>query len=317
MKKFTKGALITVLVFTVLGFILCAVGAGIGFHYTSIPKMINEGVFNIGTGHWGTHWNKVWNWDDAWNSDFESWNDAVTEKYDFSIEECADIKNLNLVVDYSSVEIEEAGNQQGIHVEVKYRKENSKRDISVSKEGNTLKIEENGYAKLLNNDSVYISVQIPADMEFEEVQLENPAGEIKVDHALHAKNISVIVGAGECVINKELQIAGTVYAQVDAGEIDFARINAEKIELNTGVGEIDVEKAAADEVILDCGVGELNITLDGRETDYSYNIDCGVGEVTVGGSNYSGLGTTRKVEGGSRKVDISCGVGEITVDFTK
>lgn len=314
MKKFTKGALITVLVFVILGFTLCAVGVGIGFHYTSIPKMISDGVFNIGTG-W-KNWSEAWHWND-WDDDWESWGNGTTEAFDFSKEECVNIENMKLLVECGIVEIEEARENQGIHVEVKYRKENSKRDISVKVDGNTLCIEENGSKKLLNNDNVRIVVQLPSDMAFKEIELNNSAGEITVNHALHAEDVSIIVGAGESVINEALQISGTLYAEVDAGEIDFAKINAGKIELNAGVGEIDVEKASADEVILDCGVGELNVTLEGSEEDYSYQIDCGVGEVEIADRSYSGLGTTKEISSGSKMVDIDCGVGEINVDFTR
>ena len=309
MKKFTKGALIAALVFVALGTALCFAGAGIGFHYSSIPKMIKEGVFSIGP-------EDVWHWND-WDNDWKSWNGGTTEEYDFSAEECSEIRSLNLVVDCGIVEVEETGKNEGIHIDVKYRRKNSKRNISVDKSGDTLKIKDDTSWNFLNSDNIYIKIQIPADMEFETVELQNKAGEVSVNHALHTKDLNVIVGAGECNINKELQVAGTLYAEVDAGQIDFAGISAEKLELNAGVGELDVEHASADEVILDCGVGELNITLDGREDDYSYSVDCGVGEVTVGGSDYSGLGATKEVTGGDKKVNIDCGVGEITVDFTK
>ncbi len=314
MKKFTKGALITTLVFVILGFTLCAVGVGIGFHYTSIPKMISDGVFNISSG-W-KNWSEAWHWND-WDDDWESWDNGSTEAFDFTKEECADIENLKMLVECGVVEIEEAKENQGIHVEVKYRKENTKRDISVKVDGNTLCIEESGSNKLVYNDNVHVVVQLPADMEFQEIELNNSAGEITVNHALHAENVSMIVGAGESVIDGELQISGTLYAQVDAGEIDFGKISAKKIELNAGVGEIDVEKASADEVLLECGVGELNVTLDGREEDYSYQIDCGIGEVEIADRSYSGLGTTKEISGGSKMVDIDCGVGEINVEFTK
>ena len=314
MKKFTKGALITVLVFVILGVTLCAVGIGIGFRYTSIPQMIRDGVFNIGPG-W-EHWSDIWDWND-WDDDWGSWSNGTTETFDFSKEECADIQKLKLLIECGIVEVEETGENQGIHVEVKYRKENSKRDITVNKDGNTLWIEENGSGKLLTNDNVRIVIQIPSNMEFKEIELDNSAGEITVNHALYAENVSIIVGAGESVINKELQISGTLYAEVAAGEIDFAKINAGKIELNAGVGEIDVEKASADEVILECGVGELDVTLEGSKEDYSYKIDCGIGEVEIAGRSYSGLGTTKEISGGSKTVDIDCGVGEINVDFTR
>lgn len=315
MKKFTKGALIAALIFMILGFTLCAVGAGIGFHYSSIPKMISEGVFNIGPEDFD-HWNSAWSWND-WDDDWENWSDGTTEEYEFTEEECADIQNLKLIADCGMIEVEETTENQGIHVEVVYRKANTNRKVDVAKNGTTLEIKDKSSWGLGNNDNIHISVQIPKNMEFEEVYLENSAGEVTLNHALSVKNFSVVVGAGECVIKKDLQVSGKLYAEVDAGEIDFAKVSAEKIELDAGVGEIDIEYASADEVTLDCGVGELNITLEGTEEDYSYGIDCGVGDVQIGNSSYSGLGTTKNISGGSKTVDIDCGVGEVSVDFKK
>lgn len=325
MKKFTKGALITVLVLVILGSGLCATAAGIGFHYTSIPKMISEGIFTIGPNFgnfskwsqkWSENWNESWNGND-WDDDWESWNVGNTQEYDFSAEDCANIKNLKLSVECGIVDIEEVSASQGIHIEVKYKKENSKRTINVNNSENTLEIKEKDAKKLVTNDNVHVLLQIPKDMTFETVELKNSAGEVNVDYALKVNDFSAIVGAGDCTINKDLQVSGKLYAEVDAGEIDFSNINAEKLELNAGVGEINVDYADAKEVTLDCGVGDIDITLAGNQKDYSYSIDCGVGDVEVGDSDYSGLGATKEIKGGAKTVDIDCGVGDITVDFEK
>lgn len=353
MKKFTKGALIIALVFTVLGFTLCAIGAGIGFHYTSIPKMLRNGFIRVGI-NWDS-WDDAWDswddildetvesWDEGWD-DFDdtfeeigdnwgSWSSEKSDVYDFayghdshgdhSNGECADIYNLELSVNVGTVKIEEVASQQDIHVEVQYQKENSKREVRVSQKDGTLKIEEDETSwKQINtisnnNDRVRVILQIPEDMNFKNVELKNSAGEIVISCALRAEDIRIIVDAGEVTAEKEVQASGKLYAEVDAGEIDFAGLSAEELELVSGVGEINVEKADAKEIVLDNGVGELNINLGGQEEDYSYTIACGMGDVEIGGRSYSGLGTTKKVSGGSKTVDIDCGIGEVNVDFTK
>lgn len=343
MKKFTKGALIVALVFTVLGFTLCAIGAGIGFHYTSIPKMLRNGFIRVGI-NWDS-WDDAWDswgdildevvdgWDDDWDDlgdafdeigdNWGSWSSEKVEAYDYSHGECGDIHNLELSVNVGTVKIEEVPSQQGIHVEVQYQKENSKREVRVSQKDGTLKIEEDEASwKQINtisdnNDRVRVILQIPEDMNFKNVELKNSAGEIVISSVLRAEDIRIIVDAGEVTAEKEVQASGKLYAEVDAGEIDFNGLRAEKLELVSGVGEIDVEKADAKEIVLDNGVGELNINLSGEEEDYSYTIDCGMGDVEIGARSYSGLGTTKKVSGGSKTVDIDCGIGEVNVDFTK
>lgn len=306
MKKFTKGALITALVFVILGFTLCVAGAGIGFHYSSIVEMIRNGELSIGP-------EDFFDW-----GDWEEENSAETKQYAFTENESSLISNLDIEVESGSVIIKETEKNQGIKVEVKYRKENSKRNINVSTENDTLKIEESGHKNFFNyNDDVCIILYIPAGSEFADIGLRNSAGEITIESELKTENFSIIVDAGECSVCNKLQVSGTLYAEVGAGEIDFDEIEAQKLELDCGVGEIDIAQATAENVALDCGVGEISIVLNAAEEDYSYNVDCGVGEVTVGGSNYSGLGTTKEIQGGRNKMDISCGVGEVTVEFIK
>ena len=321
MKKFTKGALIVTLVFVILGCVLCAVGAGIGFRYSSIPQMIRDGGFEIGSHfrNWGQNW-KNWDhdfnhWGD-WDDNSNSWSNGTTKEFDFSQEECSNIKNLNLDVDYGTVQIEETQENQGIHVEVKYRKSNTRRKINVAMEGNTLKVVEDSHKKIINNDNTRVTIQIPAGMNFTDVNLSNSAGEIILNREISAENLSITVGAGTCQTDAKLTAAKKLYAEAGVGEIELSQVEAGKMELKTGVGAIDVERAAADEMILNSGVGSIEVMAEGTESDYNYRISCGIGEVEIGESTYSGLGSTKEVRGqGNKTIDIDCGVGEVSVEF--
>lgn len=317
MKKFTKGALIVTLIFVILGCVLCAIGVGIGFHYTSIPKMIRNGAFQIGSNSW--NWNewddKFDNWGD-WEGNRNSWSDGTTEKFDFSQEECNNIKNLDIDIAYGTVQIEEARENQGIHVEVKYRKSNTRRKIDVAMNGDTLKVKESSYKKVINNDNTIITIQIPAEMSFKDVNLSNSAGKIIIRNDMNADNFSIAVDAGTCEAYGKLTASGKLYAEAGVGEMDISQIYAAKMELKTGVGEIDVERAAADEVILNSGVGSIDVAMEGTENDYSYSISCGIGEVEIGERSYTGLGSTKEVHGqGNKTINIDCGVGEVSVEF--
>lgn len=302
MKKFTKGALITALVFVILGFTLCVAGAGIGSNYSTIIEMIRNGELSINLGDF---------------SDWSEWDSETTEEYTFTETESSLISKLDVDIESGSLIIKEVEDNQGVKVEIKYRKENSKRNINVYKENDTFKIEESGYKSFFNNDDVCIILQIPADMEFTNVDLRNSAGEITIENEIKAENFSIIVDAGECNVCNKLKVSGTLYAEVGAGEIDFDNVETQNLELDCGVGEINIAQATAKDVDLDCGVGEINITLEAAEEDYSYSVDCGIGEVSVGESNYSGLGTTKEIKGGRNDMNIDCGIGEVTVEFTK
>ncbi|MEG0963264.1 MAG: DUF4097 family beta strand repeat-containing protein [Lachnospiraceae bacterium] len=312
MKKFTKIALIATLVLTILGGACCIAGAVIGFNYTEFKSMVKQGAFQVRTPYW------AWDEKEEETYDTSNWKEAVTQRYDFSPEECSTVENFTMDVSYGEVNIEENENTQGISVEVEYRKANHRSEMIAALEGNTLKINETENHHDRNKDTLVITVQIPKDKVFQTIDLKQDAGSIMVDVPLNAKNISLNVSAGECDVYQILTASEKLQANVEAGEIDLNKIKAGTMELKAGIGDITVEEANADQVMIDTGIGSVDTVMEGKETDYSYKIDCGVGDVEVGSNQYSTLGSTKNVRNdGKKKMDISCGVGEVSVDFTK
>lgn len=315
MKKFTKAALIVTAVFVLLGGILCTVGFGIGFSFSEFRSMMQDGAFQIGRNYsWG--WSEHWDgFDDDSHEFLES---APDESYEFDGDEYTAIENLKLDVEYGEVDIKEGSKNEGIQVEVKYKKTNHKRQILVTREGSTLSVAESGGRHRLNNDNVRITIKIPAGKEFADVSLDNSAGSITISREITAENLNIIVDVGECDVEKKLTVSGKIYGKVGAGEIDIAETEASEMELRAGVGAIDVDRVAADDVILDCGIGSISLEVMGLETDYSYIIDCSVGEVEIGENSYTGLGSKREVKNpGTKNMDIKCNVGEINIEFIR
>lgn len=316
MKKFTKAALIITTVFVLLGGILCAVGFGIGFRYSEFRSMVQDGVFQIGNNSWD--WSEHWGWDGFDDDGHDFIESSPDESYGFDGDEYTAIENLKLDVDYGEVHIKEGSETEGIQVEVKYQKNNHKRQILVTREGGTLRVEESGSKHHLNNDSVRITIKIPAGKEFADVSLDNSAGSITISREITAENLNIMVEAGECDVEKKLTVSGKIYGKVGAGEIDIAETEASEMELKAGVGAIDVDRVAADDVKLDCGIGSISLEVIGLETDYSYMIDCSVGEVEIGENSYTGLGSKREVKNpGTKNMEIKCNVGEIDIEFIR
>jgi hypothetical protein len=175
-------------------------------------------------------------------------------------------------------------------------------NYSCTQEGSTLKIESTKKLKILNGiggvDAV-IRIYLP-ETQLEELEIENGAGEVYVK-TVNARKFSLDVGAGE----------GTVDHFV-----------AQKVEMSCGAGELTAAGTILSEAEIDCGVGEVELTVQGEESDYSYEVDCGVGEVVFGDQSFSGLGVKRSASLKSsdqkeKKITIDCGVGNVTVSFTE
>ena len=319
MKSFTKAALIVALILVILGSTFCMIGLGIGFSFRDFWKDVEAGEFSIGPFEdipyviGRNHLN--------WKDDGESWNSSSSERFDFI---CQGKKDIKLYVDvyYGTVVLEENPEDDGkILVTVEYRKKNHKRQVKVYKDGSTLKIEETGSKKSINNDSTRIRIQIPSDMmdeAFKEVSLKQGAGDIFVNMPLTAEKININVDAGQCEIAEKLTALEKCQADVGAGQIDFEQIEANVLELKANVGQIDTEEIEADQIDIDCGIGSIDMLAAGREQDYNYVIECSVGEVDIGDNSFSGLGSKRKIENaGDKNMQVKCSVGQVDVSFSE
>lgn len=319
MKSFTKAALIVALILVILGSTFCMIGLGIGFSFRDFWKDVEAGEFSIGPFEdipyviGRNHLN--------WKDDGESWNSSSSERFDFI---CQGKKDIKLYVDvyYGTVVLEENPEDDGkILVTVEYRKKNHKRQVKVYKDGSTLKIEETGSKRSINNDSTRIRIQIPSDMmdeAFKEVSLKQGAGDIFVNMPLTAEKININVDAGQCEIAEKLTALEKCQADVGAGQIDFEQIEANVLELKANVGQIDTEEIEADQIDIDCGIGSIDVLAAGREQDYNYVIECSVGEVDIGDNSFSGLGSKRKIENaGDKNMQVKCSVGQVDVSFSE
>lgn len=306
MKKFTKGALITALVCVVLGVVLCAVGAGIGFHYSSIPRMAKDGAFNF-NGNW-----KVWrDWSET-EREAEEKTEVKTERYEFSADE---IRNLNIDMDCADVEIKETADSRKIQVEVKYQRNDAKNHVLAAAQDDVLDISESEVTSVKNNGEIQVTLRIPEGKEFNDVNLQNDVGSVIINCKMNAQNCNIRMDTGKCNFNNELKVAEKLYAEVDVGRIGFERIEAGEMELYADVGKIEAELAAADKSTLNCDVGEIDVVMEGAESDYNYYTDCNIGNVKLG--RHHG-GREQEIRNHSHKnIDISCDIGKVKVEFTK
>ena len=198
-------------------------------------------------------------------------------------------------VEISGVYLEIAESDSTSEVRLETSAVDSRLKLLYYQEGDELKIEtrKSRIWRINNGSYGQITLYLPQYM-MEEIDISMEAGEVYAD-MLQARELSVDIGAGEGMIE-----------QFSAAEAD----------LDCGAGTITATGTIEREMDVDCGIGSVNVTLDGAENLYNYELQCGIGEITVGESSYSGIAAEKKIRNNAhRTVNIDCGIGEVKVEF--
>ena len=139
-----------------------------------------------------------------------------------------------------------------------------------------------------------IKLYLPANMVFDEVELELGAGELTAN-TLEMKAL-------------ELSVA--------AGTISLHNIKCEQLDMEVGAGEAIVERGEVKNLTLELAMGEASLKLVGTQEDYDYDLNCGAGEVIVGTMSSSGLAFDKDTDFGREKqIKVDCTMGSVNVAF--
>lgn len=252
MKKFTKIALIIASIMSVIG-VLCLIGSfAMGFTWGTFADMVQSGKFSFG---------------------FSGKNSGIIHMGKSVCSDEVEEKCRNLDIELK------AGTLKIYYDDVNYI-QIEQEDVPGFKyyiDEETLYVE--GGSKFgIHHSAGTVTLVIPKNMIFDEVDLEIGAGEANVE-GLAANTVNVDVGAGEA----------------DITGLDVKNLNAE-----TGAGQLYMELIGSEEDYnydVECGVGEVQI-----------------GESTFEGL---GREQHLTHPGANRFLDVECGVGEIQIEFQK
>lgn len=114
------------------------------------------------------------------------------------------------------------------------------------------------------------------------------------------------------------QILDTFRADVGVGDLytEDGVLKCSELELDCGVGDCEIRADIRNKGDIDVGVGDVYLALEGKQTDFNYDIECGIGSVVIGDDEYSDLGAKEKIDNkASRDLKLDCGVGDLTVEF--
>lgn len=290
MKKFSKIVLGTAAVFGVLGCGFTVAGAAMGasveemkYEGSNMQKAVNRMVRMV------DHWDEDDDWDDDWDDDDWDEKQAVPSG-DSGTYEFDRISSMDIELNYDELILRESEDRK---ITVTVDGDAADR-VRVSTEGSELQIENKDDYR---PEERTVTITYPAGTEFTEVSIDIDKGTAALEDDLKAGEFSVSVGAGTL----------ENYGIVTAGQTD----------IEVGVGTLELADLDADYIEAECGVGMMSLDVAGRKEDYNYRISCGVGSVLLGEDEFTGLGSTKKVDnnGASRKMQLECGMGTLEVDF--
>ena len=193
------------------------------------------------------------------------------------------IKNLDIEVDGCKVNIQE---YDGSSIKVI-----SSKSIKIVNENNALMIEDNFNIFNLNNSNKKITVYIPINYQFNDVDISVDAGDFEAEN-IYARDIEISVDAGDFAAKK----------------ITTTNLN---VEVDAGKATIDLLDCLNSD--FDCDVGDIDVMMVGSEADYSYDVSCDLGSVRIGNYKTDGLSDDYSFSSGMKKISVNCDASDIDI----
>lgn len=267
MKKFTKISLITAAVFFCLGLILWGVGVANGGGYKDIRNDILNGKFNIGYNGSKTN--------------------MTSGNMQSSSIELPDKMNLNVSVGSAHIRFKDSDdgkfNVEAEGINISWGVDDEDIDISI----------ENKIFVFGEKSAGNVTVYVPIDYKFKNVDIECGAGEVYLN-SLSAENLAFDIGAGEAELNN---------------------IDVKNIDIECGAGNVEINGNVEKGGDIENSIGNITLNLEQSYEYYDYNIECSMGEVNINDNSYSGFGIDKELKNSSEhELNIECSMGQIDIN---
>ncbi|WP_294578089.1 DUF4097 family beta strand repeat-containing protein [uncultured Thomasclavelia sp.] len=206
------------------------------------------------------------------------------------VQEFRDVSNLEINCEIGTANIKSYG---GSSIKVEGR--NVSRKIKIEKEHETLVIKDGSqFGRIFNyNDNdTGITIYVPNDYQFDQVNLEVDAGKMTIDQ-LNCQELEINVDLGDFYGNQI--VATQAKIEVDAGDITIDYLDSMNCDFN-------------------CDLGNITATVAGSEADYDYEVDSDLGDVTIGSYNSDSMEDKYTLQrGANRRLKGSCDAGNIEI----
>lgn len=318
MNKFAKVALIIAAVLAGLGILFCGISSILGLRFGTIREMARNGEFSIGGWYFDDedyYDEDYYDWDE-WSANSvvstESSGDITSSTASFPVES---VKNLKIDIGLAKLHLEESSDVSVITVTLNRGYE---KYYECSMDGDTLNIKYNkkNYNGFTDRRSE-IAVYIPKGMSFTDIAMDIGATEASFDvDGISCENLMINVGAGTLDADG-LTVTGMTDIMIGAGAVDFDEGIYGDVKLDCGMGKLTMSGIVKGDLTARCGMGSMELDLDGRETDYNYDLSCEMGELIVNGTSYSSISGSRRVnnDGAVGTIKLDCEMGSIRVEI--
>jgi len=105
---------------------------------------------------------------------------------------------------------------------------------------------------------------------------------------------------------------------VGAGQIQIHDMEVGEFFAEIGMGELIARGDVAYGAELECSMGNIELTLEGSQSDFNYQIESAMGTMELGGQSFGGFASERRIDNGAGKeIEVDCSMGNITISFTE
>ena len=246
--------------------------------------------------------------------------EIIDEFVDSSIEEnstvntaVGDMKSYEISSDIYELDIEIGAADLKIEQGESFLVESNLKNLTVTERQGCLSVKEITEDKFYvanSYEDAALTIYIPEEAEFKEVELSCGAGRLTIDR-LCSESLEFELGAGDVSIG---ELTATKYADIQggAGRITISGGMLRNLDLEMGVGQMNLVSALTGDCELQSGLGEANITLIGNKDDYRLRVEKGLGSISVDGEN---LSDGKLIGNGENRVNIEGGIGAINIHF--
>ncbi len=315
MSKFIRNCGIAAIIMIAVGFVMASVAKSIHGGPASLREMsetLQGNEFGAWIGRWGEtvadELDRV-NYDIDEKLLFDGTHSVVSGDLERrALATGADIRELKIDVGGCELYVE-ASPDDNYYVEA----ENISKFQSYV-DGDTL------YVKSVSGTNVWSEIKarqiylyIPEGVSLKEADINLGAGYMEMG-TLSAEEMDISVGAGQIVGNGN--VPGKLSLEVGAGSAELYEAQVGKLDVKVSAGNVTFQGDILEKGEISCSLGNVDITLDGAEENYDYEIKGAMGGLCIGGVDYSGLTSDREVDNRTgRKIEVECSMGNIDLQF--
>ena len=174
-----------------------------------------------------------------------------------------------------------------------------------------------------------IIITYPAGTAFDSIEIDSDSGKITASD-LRAGTLDLDSDMGDIVLSD--MTADSMDANIDSGKLDLENVNIGDLKFQLGLGdftadsytgkkitgELDSGKAklsgtVTGPVTITDGLGDVDLTLNGKESSYSYDLTTDLGDIDLAGTK-TGSNFT-KIYGNNPLLKITTDSGNIRIGF--